>query len=96
MLIIIKINVYFLYYDNRLGNIKFFFIKNGKLIASRLSKAYIIKHKEILDYLLNRYSNNYTINDISEIIYRIANNINSIPNCICGNQLKYVGFCCGY
>lgn len=95
MLIIIKINVYFLYYDNRLGNIKFF-IKNGKLIASRLSKSYIIKHKEILDYLLNRYSNNYTINDISEIIYRIANNINSIPNCICGNQLKYVGFHCGY
>ena len=73
-----------------------FFIKNGKLIASRLSKAYIIKHKEILDYLLNRYSNNYTINDISEIIYRIANNINIIPNCICGNQLKYVGFYYGY
>ena len=84
---------YIMITDNDILNI---FIKDGKLIASRLSKAYIIKHKEILDYLLNRYSNNYTINDISEIIYRIVNNINSIPNCICGNQLKYVGFYCGY
>lgn len=48
-----------------------------------------IKDKEILNYLLNRYSDSESI---SETYYRIKNNIDIRPVCpICGNKLSF--FC---
>ena len=62
-----------------------------------MKKTYLEKHKDIIDYLLNRYNDiNYSINDISEIIFRILNNINIIPQCSCGKKLKYKSFFNGY
>ena len=72
------------------------FIKNNKINCKKLAKLYLLKHYDLLEYLLNRYSDNYSINNISEILYRIKNNINETPHCICGNILKYYSFGKGY
>lgn len=67
-----------------------FFIKNGKIVATYVSKNNIVKYGEYKEYLENRYSDfngNY-----SEIIYRIKNGIDKIPLCkVCGKKLKYHG-----
>ena len=72
------------------------FIKNNRINCKKLAKSYLLKHYNLLEYLLNRYSDNYSINNISEILYRIKNNINETPRCICGNILKYYSFGKGY
>ena len=72
------------------------FISNNKINCKKLSSNYLQNHKELLEYMLNRYSDNYTINNISEIVYRIKHNIIFKPTCICGNPLKYYSFGKGY
>lgn len=74
--------------DNYIINY-FYSDKNNNRI-NRLSR-YKIEHisKEIYEYLISRYNHN-TTNDIHEIIYRIKNNIETIPRCsVCGNELIF-------
>lgn len=63
---------------------------SDKIIPARTRISYLKNHNWY-NYLLQRYTDNST-DKISEIIYRIKNNIDELPVCKeCGNPLKYNG-----
>ena len=70
-----------------------FFNKRQQINPIKLKK---INNDEI-NYLLNRFNDNYTINDLKEILYRIKNNICEIPKCkICGKNTRFRNNTVGY
>lgn len=79
--------------------IKSFLMPNGIVISHYTNEKYINKHNpEILTYLYNRFNDIDDNTTISEILYRICNNIEVVPKCpICGKRLqfksKYGVFC---
>ena len=91
------------YKDNNISDkdIKKLFIKNNKVIPSKLNLKYLIRNEyyEIIAYLYNRYKI-YDLTKkmvISEIVYRIVNNIETIPLCeICNRPLTYLNYLYGY
>lgn len=79
--------------------IKSFFMPKGIVISHYTNEKYINKHNpEILTYLYNRFNDIDDNTTISEILYRICNNIEVVPKCpVCGKRLqfksKYGVFC---
>lgn len=60
----------------------------GKFNGKRTTKEYLVE-KGFYDYILNRYSDN-TTDSIMEILYRMDNNIESVPICkTCGNKVVF-------
>ena len=52
------------------------------------------KYPEIKNYLQHRYP---IYNSLVEVMYRVLNNIETIPNCpVCGKQLPFVSMQVGY
>lgn len=49
--------------------------------------------KNIYDYIINKYKDSKSI---QESIYRILNNIEEVPKCRCGNNLKFKSISKGY
>jgi hypothetical protein len=62
------------------------------LNASRTKISYFYKnYKNLYDYLNDRYDD-LNINNLSEILYRIKNNIEEPPICpVCGNKMPFIG-----
>ena len=91
------------YKDNNINDeyIKNLFIVNNKIIPGRLNLKYLIRNKkyDVISYLYYRYRI-YDLTKkkaISEIVYRIVNNIDTIPLCeICNRPLTYLGYLYGY
>lgn len=71
-----------------------FIDKNGNAKAMKLTSKYLDNHLEEKEYLENRFND---CNCLSEIIYRIKNNITEKPVCpTCGNKLKFINPSKGY
>lgn len=73
----------------------------NKLNPSKTSKKYILNHynefKELFDYLNNCYNDLNIYDNITEILFRLKNNLDSNPGCkICGKNVKFLGFSIGY
>ena len=63
--------------------------RDGKISAAKTNKDYLKKHG-YYDYLINRYSDNTITDCIPEILYRLANDIDTPPTCkMCGNPIKF-------
>lgn len=76
--------------DNDIINLLF---KNNQPIYARFNTAFL-KSYNIYDYLKHRYTDSHRI---SEIIYRIKNNIDVKPICkICGKPAKFISPSKGY
>lgn len=72
--------------------------KNGHIVLDSnkyyINSKWCQKHKKLVNYILNRYSDS---NTIEENIYRLLNNINIKPTCVtCGKSVKFVKFAIGY
>lgn len=62
------------------------FISNkNTIIGSKLRNSWISKNRLIHNFLLYRYKDS---DSIHETIFRIKNNVEIAPKCICGNKLK--------
>ena len=65
-------------------------------LSSRKQIKWKTLDKNIKEYLLNRYTDNYSLlekNTLKESYYRIFNNIEKCPICpICGNKCKFLYF----
>lgn len=72
-----------------------FFIKNNKIIPTRLNHIFLDQYPIIKKYLENRYND---FNSYKETLYRIFNNIDEIPLCsYCHkNKTKFLSFKYGY
>ena len=72
-----------------------FFIKNNKIIKTRVNHIFLDQYPDVKQYLENRYID---FNSYKETLYRIYNNINEIPLCsYChNNKTKFYSFTKGY
>jgi len=62
------------------------FISNkNNICGSKLKQSWLSKNKLIHNFLLYRYKDS---DSIYETIFRIKNNVENAPRCICGNKLK--------
>ena len=75
--------------------IELFFNENGRVGSTKLKDTWLEKHPGVKEYLLNRYSDIDENTSLSEILYRIKNNIEYRPKCICGKYIRYSpgGYC---
>ena len=62
-----------------------FISHKNTIIGSRLHFSWLSKNKLIHNFLLYRYKDS---DSIHETIFRIKNNVEIAPKCICGNKLK--------
>lgn len=71
--------------------VKKILMPNGIVISHYTNEKYINKHNpNILTYMYKRYDDIDEQTTISEILYRICNNINEIPKCpVCGKRLPF-------
>lgn len=71
--------------DNYIINI--FITKRNQLAKNYTRLSWLEKHKDIYNYLINRYDDSMSI---QETIYRIVNNIEKRPVCkTCGKPIKF-------
>lgn len=71
-----------------------FIDKNGNAKAMKLTSKYLDNHLDEKTYLENRFND---CNCLSEVIYRLKNNIIEKPVCpTCGNKLKFINTSKGY
>ena len=72
-----------------------FITSKNKLNPNYIRDKWLDENILIKQYLLNRFNDNCS--NISEIIYRIKNNIENIPICkMCNNPISFRGFQFGY
>lgn len=68
-----------------------FITSKNKLNPNYIRDKWLDENILIKQYLLNRFNDNCS--NISEIIYRIKNNIENIPICkMCNNPISFRGF----
>jgi 2-hydroxy-3-keto-5-methylthiopentenyl-1-phosphate phosphatase len=68
-----------------------FITSKNKLNPNYIRDKWLDENILIKQYLLNRFNDNCS--NISEIIYRIKNNIENIPICkMCSNPISFRGF----
>lgn len=75
---------------------KLFILSSGEFDGNKCShtKRWCQKHKNYVDYIVNRYADS---SDISENVYRIINKIDELPRCsVCNGPVKYISFTRGY
>ena len=71
-----------------------FLDKNGNAKAMKLTSKYLDNHLEEKEYLVNRFD---SYDCLSEVIYRIKNNIDVKPICpTCGKPVKFINPSKGY
>lgn len=84
------------YLNNSIYNVSYIKIMNEKILetfisnknnicGSKLKQSWLSKNKLIHNFLLYRYKDS---DSIHETIFRIKNNVENAPRCICGNKLK--------
>ena len=79
---------------NDLYILNLFLTQNGCLNKNYTRDSWLLKHKDILDFLLNRYSDSKSI---QETIYRIKNNLEIRPICkTCGKSVNFKCFSRGF
>ena len=75
---------------------KLFILSSGEFDGNKcnLEKRWCQKHRDYVDYIVNRYSDS---SDISENVYRIVHHLEERPKCaVCGKPTKYINFIKGY
>lgn len=75
---------------------KLFILSSGEFDGNKcnIEKAWCKKHRNYVDYIINRYDDS---SDISENVYRIIHHLEEHPKCIvCGKPTKYNNFVKGY
>lgn len=75
---------------------KLFILSSGDFDGNKCNstKRWCQKHKNYVDYIVNRYTDS---SDISENVYRIINKIDELPKCsVCNGPVKYISFTRGY
>ena len=77
-------NVSYIIKMNKLILETFISPKNA-IISGRMKNSWLSKNKLIHNFLLFRYNDS---DSIHETIFRIKNNVEKAPRCICGNKLK--------
>ena len=78
--------------------VKDFKDNKGNFISAKINKHNLfINNIDLYNYLINRYNDTNDKTTISEIIYRIENNIETIPLCpVCQKPLNFIRYCKGY
>lgn len=69
---------------------KLFILSSGEFDGNKcnLEKPWCKKHRNYVDYIINRYDDS---SDIAENVYRIVNHLDEHPKCIvCGKPTKYI------
>lgn len=75
---------------------KLFILSSGEFDGNKCSieKAWCKKHRNYVDYIINRYDDS---SDIAENVYRIVHHLEEHPKCVvCGKPTKYNNFVKGY